>query len=915
VKLSDGRELTAELVAASFLRGMSRHGTPAAYLAIDGAVDVLAGAADTAPGIEIVSERQLRVRLVEPLPIYPALLSDAKSGIAVEPLDDPRGTPVGTGPFHLASMQMTGVRLEPNRALAPEAAPRLDVVEFRTGLHAAQIASGFRAGELDVARDLLPEDLEQILRDRQLRAGVAEVTQRNTYFVLFSKGSKLLTSPAARLALGGVVRTQDLVRRTLGRFAQPADGLLPPGILGHDAGRRRQPITREAAVELLDDTGVPRPQRLSAAVHPVFQDRYLSLMKGLFEVWADLGVEVSVETPTMTTYLERGERSEGIDILLGRWIADYEDPDNFAYALFRSEGGRFRNFVSSPELDDLIEDARVESRPAHRERLYRRFEQRLLEDGSLLPLFHDIETCVASPRVLGLKLRAGSPSINYAEIAKVEAPEPSHAARGVVRVPIAGEVHSLDPSLAFTVVQFEVVSTVFETLTKETEGARIIPWLASSFRAEEGGRRFRFRLREDVKFQDERRLTARDVRYSFERLLLDADNKNRGILSPIVGAEELLAGIRGDLEGFAIVSANEFTIDLEQPVSFFPALLAHTSTSIVPEGTDPLNDSWKNRCAGTGPFRVARFEPGRRLELEANHAYWRLGVPKSEGLVFSFGVTPAEILSGYRAGRFSLAWDLFPEDVDALRHDPDLGAQYKDTPVLSTYYLVLNARRGPLADEELRRELVRAVDVEGLVRRHLGRLAIPAHGLLPPGLLGYEPAAPLGRADGRARRSVDLAGIFHSVFEGTYSSLAKELLAQLRERGFSVRLEKDTRSDYQRVIDSHEADFLAGRWVADYPDSDSFFDGLLHTEKGLFGRMAGTPALDRLIALGRTETNPEVRYEIYREAEHEIARRALLLPLFHEQAYRFARPEIEGFDVTFSSPIVAYEKLSVRRDG
>ena len=56
-----------------------------------------------------------------------------------------------------------------------------------------------------------------------------------------------------------------------------------------------------------------------------------------------------------------------------------------------------------------------------------------------------------------------------------------------------------------------------------------------------------------------------------------------------------------------------------------------------------------------------------------------------------------------------------------------------------------------------------------------------------------------------------------------------------------------------------------------------------------------------------------MRHEIYREAEEVIARRALLLPLSHEQAYRFARPEIDGFDVTFSSPIVAYEKLSVRR--
>jgi ABC-type transport system substrate-binding protein len=912
VVFSDGRPLTAELVARSIARGISRSrgASPAAYAAIRGAAHALAGSSAEIDGLEVVDERRLRFQLVERLPIYPALLTDAKTGIAAEGAD---GIAVGTGPFRIAAAQSGRTRLERNAAFWGDAPARLDAIEFRTGLHAAQIASGFRAGDYDIARDLLPEDLEEVLRDRRLRPGLVETPLKNTYFVLFSSASAVASRRDVRKALSGVVRTQDVVRRTLGRFAQPAEGLLPPGILGHDPGRRRHPIPRESALESLDASGLPRPLRLAAAVHPVLQDRYASLTSALLSAWADLGVEVTIETPTMTTYLEKGERSDGIDILIGRWIADYDDPDNFTYGLFRTEGGRFRNFLSSLELDELIEEARVEPRPAVRERLYRRFEQLLLDECAVLPLFHEIDYRIASARVVGLKLRPSPPYVNYAELGKLQDSGTLRTTRGIVRVPIAGEVHSLDPSLAFTVAQFEVVSTVFETLTKETEGARIIPWLASSFRAEEGGRRFRFRLREDVRFQDDRRLTARDVRYSFERLLLDAENKNRGILSPITGAEALLSGERGDLEGFRILSSHEFTIDLEKPLSFFPALLAHTSAAIVPEGTDPLNDSWKNRWVGTGPFGLVKFEPGRRLELEANHGYWRLGVPKGEGLVFTFGVPPEEILAGYKSGRFSLAWDLFPADVEALRHDAELGGQYKETPLLSTYYLVFNARKGPLADEELRRELVRSVDVEGLVRRHLGRLAIPAHSLIPPGLLGHETAAARPRSDERARQSVDLTGILHSVYEGAYSSLAKDLFAQLRERGFSVRLEKDTRSDYQRALDSSGADFLAGRWVADYPDSDSFLYGLLHSEKGLFGAMAGTPEVDRLIAAGRAETDPEIRHEIYREAEEVIARRALLLPLFHEQAYRFARPEIDGFDVTFSSPIVAYEKLSVRR--
>ena len=88
-----------------------------------------------------------------------------------------------------------------------------------------------------VARDLLPEDLEEILRDPRLRRGLVEAPKKNTYFVLFNcRGGS--APPALRRALAGTVRPRDLVWRTLGRFAEPATSLIPPAMVGHDPGRR-----------------------------------------------------------------------------------------------------------------------------------------------------------------------------------------------------------------------------------------------------------------------------------------------------------------------------------------------------------------------------------------------------------------------------------------------------------------------------------------------------------------------------------------------------------------------------------------------------------------------------------------------------------------------------------------------------
>jgi ABC-type transport system substrate-binding protein len=471
-----------------------------------------------------------------------------------------------------------------------------------------------------------------------------------------------------------------------------------------------------------------------------------------------------------------------------------------------------------------------------------------------------------------------------------------------------------------------VLPSVFETLTIALEGTRIVPWLASSFSTENDGTRFRFKLRPGVRFHDGRRLTARDVRYSFERLIGNPQSDWRWQLAPIRGARRLLDGSAADLEGFHIVSPTEFFIDLEKAVSFFPALFSFTATAIVPEGTNDIGSSWRDGAVGTGPFRVVRFEPGRRLELERNPHYWREGYPKSEGIVFRFGISPEEIRSEFLAGRLSLASDLLPADAETFRHDPRFASGYRESPKLQTYFVSFNRRRGVLKDVELRRSLAHAVDVAALVRRTLGRFAIPAHGLIPPGLLGYSAAGTSPEAASRAassdssvqptvsRESIELSAAIHPIFFGELSAVFRELADAFRQMGFVIRPVNKTMAEYLDLNRTAEADLSLSRWSADYPDADTFIYGVLHSEAGSWGRYTGGPDIDQLAEQGRAETDPRVRHSIYRQVEELIAHEALLLPLFHDQVYAFARPEVEGFtSVGQTFPTISYEDLWIRR--
>ena len=907
---SDGTPLTSDLVKRSLERSISfrRDDLPAAFTGVTGVEAFVAGEAPDVTGIRAPTPDVVEILLAYPLPIYPAFLTDTATAIVHRIAD---GSIVGTGPFRIASESPEAVVLERNPRYGHGPPARLDRIEFRMSIASAQMAQGLRAGSIDLAHDLLPQDLEPFLRDREFRSALAETTKRSTTFVQYNTASAALRNVALRQALSGAVRSQDIVWGVLGRFALAASGFIPPGVLGHDPGRRRVYMPREKAVEQVRGLGLTLPLRLHAAVHPILQDRYKALTTALFAIWAELGVEVTVVTATMSEYIDAWSRPNAIDILIGRWFADYDDPDNFSYSLFHSQHGLLRTYFSSPDVDRLLDEARSASRPSVRQTLYRKFEARLLGDAVLLPLFHDIDYRVASPSIRGLSLSSTPPFVNYRQIGKAQTPKKAPQARteGTIRVPIGGVVKDLEPSSAYTIEQGEVLPNVFETLTRVTEGARVIPWLASEVTAENEGARFRFKLRPGVRFHDGRTLTARDVRFSFERLLERRQGWNTTFLSPVVGAQRLIAGEAGDLEGFRIVSPLEFTIDLEKPVSFFPVLLSNPAVGIVPEGTAEAG-------VGTGPFRLVSFEPEKQLTLERNPDYWREGLPKSEQLVFRFGVPSEEIKDDFLSGRFSIASDLYPADVEACRRDPALAAGYHETPLLSTYFLGLNARTGSLADELLRKGLassLRAVS-PSIVRRTLGRLALPATSLIPPGLPGHsDHPGPSSKSGTLPGVPVPLSAAVHPVFFGEYGAFLEELTAAFLSAGFLLRPVNKTLDEFREQQLLGSADLVLGRWIADYPDADSFVHGVLHTQGGYLSRYIGRPELDELADRGRAEIDPATRHALYTRAEELIAREALVIPLFHEQAYRIARPEIEGLTLSFAFPVVAYENLSVRR--
>ena len=237
-------------------------------------------------------DHKLELRLLEPLPIYPALLTDGSTAIARG-----RRAPEATrswarGPFRLARREPDRVVLERNAALLAGPVCRgWTRVEFRAG--AARLRRSRRASAR--ARSTspgtsLPEDLEEILRDPRFRHGLVEAPKKNTYFVLFNcrSGPRAAATPRCAARSRGVVRTQrPRLAHARAASPQPAACLIPPGHARPRPGppqprprRARRPASCCAAAGVGDDRsacGPPSTRCSRTATAPLLKPLFARL--------------------------------------------------------------------------------------------------------------------------------------------------------------------------------------------------------------------------------------------------------------------------------------------------------------------------------------------------------------------------------------------------------------------------------------------------------------------------------------------------------------------------------------------------------------------------------------------------------------------------------------------------------------
>jgi peptide/nickel transport system substrate-binding protein len=468
----------------------------------------------------------------------------------------------------------------------------------------------------------------------------------------------------------------------------------------------------------------------------------------------------------------------------------------------------------------------------------------------------------------------------------------------------ARDSESLDPPRAADTESVEVNALLFDTLVRHrADTDETVPWLARAWTVDPSGTTWTFQLRPGVRFTDGTPVDAAAVAWNFERIFDPTHPFHRGAFVATHPGFELTS--------IAAVDARTVRMVLAAPYAPFLASLSAAPMGIV-SPTAAAADERADRAVGSGPYQLAQWQPGERLTLVRNPAYWG-PQPSFARLVFEVEPDPRQRLIELEGGAADLARGVRPDELGFVSLHPGLVLQRR--PGDNVAYLALHCGRPPFDDLEVRQAISLAIDRAAMAKVAYQGLAVPATSPVPPTQWGHDDEPAVARPDlARARDllaaraaagAIDLARTYRLYVSSTPRTylaeparLASALRASLEAVGLRVEV-------VLQPIERHRADTSAGRhdlavfgWAGELDDPDEYVSLLSSTEIGpdwsrnvAFYRDA---VVDRLIERGRREVSRPVRAAIYVELQRRLAAQVPWVPLAHAQSAIVARDDLSG---------------------
>ena len=399
----DGKPVTAEDVRWSLERvtdPLTEAPNVDQYLGDIVGVDAkLAGDVLEISGVQVINGRTIEITIDASKSFflakmtYPTAFVLDRENIEANPKNWFR-KPNGTGPF-----KMTEYKVGETLILSRHDAYHLGsakVAEVEMILSGGTSMLMYENDEIDIAGVGLA-DLDRLLEpSHSLNAELTKAAPSfSVQYIGLNVNEPPLDDVKVRQALNLAIDKREIATIVLGDQVVPAKGILPPGFPGFSesvSGYKFDPIkAKQLLLESKYGNDLDNLPPITITTPGSFGANVSLDMEVVLAMWEkNLGITTEFQQTEFATFLKdlNKRRFQMFDI---GWIADYPDPENFLDILFYSDSSNNHTNYNNPEVDALLEKARVETDETLRFSIYNEVEQTILDDAPWIPLWYSGE--------------------------------------------------------------------------------------------------------------------------------------------------------------------------------------------------------------------------------------------------------------------------------------------------------------------------------------------------------------------------------------------------------------------------------------------------------------------------------------------------------------------------------------------
>lgn len=274
----------------------------------------------------------------------------------------------------------------------------------------------------------------------------------------------------------------------------------------------------------------------------------------------------------------------------------------------------------------------------------------------------------------------------------------AYAAKTDIVVGLQLEPPHLDPTgAAAGAIDQVVYSNIFEGLTRFASDGSIVPGLAKSWDISEDGLVYVFHLNEGVTFHDGSAMDAEDVKFSLDRARAeDSTNAQKALFADIASVE--------------VVDPATVKVSLSAQNGSFLFNMAWGDAVIV--AAESIEDI-KTKPVGTGPFVLANWVQGDRIELAKNPDYWGAAVSLDKA-TFKFISDPTAAFAAVMAEDVN-AFMAFPAPENLPQFDADPRFKVLVGSTEGETILAINNKLPPFDNVKVREAVAHAIDRQAII--------------------------------------------------------------------------------------------------------------------------------------------------------------------------------------------------------